>query len=310
LVAAFAAGSALVACSSTPSALPSVAPSRSLAPAPTPKSTPTARGSVYYVSVGDSYAAGYQPIKGGYIGHTTTAGFAYQLAASATLRGQRLTLVNYGCSAITSGALLQQKGCLRFLEGPGAPLYPEQTQSQAALAFIRAHRARVGLVTVVIGGNDVADCARSPDLVSCIREKLPALKANLAAFLTQLRAAAGPKVVIVGVTYPDVLLGGDVSSEPLSRALAPESVAAFLYLLNPALKAGYDAIGATFVDVTAATGAYLPSSQTTNLAPYGTIPVSVARVCQLTYFCELGDIHPRDIGYRHIADLIAKTLPK
>jgi hypothetical protein len=178
----------------------------------------------------------------------------------------------YGCSAITSGALLHQKGCLKLPEGPGAPVYPEQTQSQAALALIRAHRAQLGLVTVVIGGNDVAGCARAPDLVSCIREKLPALKANLAAFLTQLRAAAGPNVVIAGVTYPDVLLGGDVSSEPLSRALAPESVAAFLYLLNPTLKAGYDAIGATFVDVTAATGAYLPIGQTTKLAPYGTSP--------------------------------------
>jgi lysophospholipase L1-like esterase len=306
---ALASALALVACSSAPPPSPSASPSASPR-ASTPAPSPTGRGSVYYVSIGDSYAAGYQPVKGAYVGHTTTAGFAYQLAGSATVHGRRLTLVNYGCSGITTGALLQQKGCLKLLEGPGAPLYPEQTQSQAALAFIRAHRGQVGLVTVAIGGNDVAGCARAADLTSCIRERLPALKKNLTTFLTQLRAVTGPDVPVVGVTYPDVLLGGDLSSEPLSRALAPASVAAFLYLLNPALKAGYEAIGATFVDVTAAAGAYLPSTQTTKLAPYGTIPVSVARVCQLTYFCELNDIHPRTNGYKLIADLIAAVLPR
>jgi lysophospholipase L1-like esterase len=308
----FVLGLLVAACGSPRSvaAPPAVSQQPARTPSPTPSATPTARGSVYYVSLGDSYAAGYQPIKGSYVGHTSTAGFPYQLAASTLLRGQQLKLVNYACSGVTSGGLLLQQGCLKLLEGPGAPPYPSQTQSQAALAFIRAHRAKVGLVTVSIGGNDVANCARSDDLTSCIRGRLPALKANLATFLTQLRAAAGPKVLIVGTTYPDVLLGGDLSTEPLSRALAPESVAAFYYLLNPTLKAGYDAIGATFVDVTAAAGAYLPSSQTTTLAPYGTIPVSVAKVCQLTYFCELNDIHPRTNGYALIARLIAGVLPK
>ena len=308
LVLLIALGPLVIACGASHGAVASPVASATFTPASKP--SPTSRGSVYYVSLGDSYAAGYQPIKGSYVGHTSTAGFAYQLAATTRLRGQQLKLVIYGCSGVTTDGLLTQVGCLKLLEGPGAPLYPNQTQSQAALAFIRAHRAKVGLVTVSIGGNDVANCRRSADLTGCIRSRLPALKANLTTFLSQLRAATGPNVLIVGTTYPDVLLGGDLSTEPLSRALAPESVAAFFYLLNPTLKAGYAAIHATFVDVTAATGAYLPSSQTTMLAPYGTIPVAVAKVCQLTYFCELNDIHPRNNGYQLIAQLIARVLPQ
>jgi lysophospholipase L1-like esterase len=315
------AGPALISCGSShggqaqPSASsrPTSAPSSAVGtptPAASASSSSTAKSATYYVSIGDSYAAGYQPIKDSLVGHTTTAGFAYQLAASATLRGRRLTLVNFGCGGVTSGGLLEQKGCLAPLEGPGAPQYPNQTQSQAALDFIQNHPGQVGLVTVSIGGNDITSCARSADLTGCMREKLPTLASNLTTFLGLLHTLAGPDVMIVGLTYPDVLLGGDLSKEPLSRALAPESVAAFKNLFNPTLKAAYDSIGATFVDVTAGTGAYLPSTQTTQLAPYGTIPVSVAKVCQLTYFCSQNDIHPRDSGYQVIAGLVAEVLPK
>jgi hypothetical protein len=33
-------------------------------------------------------------------------------------------------------------------------------------------------------------------------------------------------------------------------------------------------------------------------------------VCQLTWFCQYGDIHARSNGYRLIADLVARTLPR
>jgi hypothetical protein len=58
------------------------------------------------------------------------------------------------------------------------------------------------------------------------------------------------------------------------------------------------------------TGAYGPLTETTTLAPYGVIPVPVARVCELTYYCEFQDIHARTSGYRVIAQLIADALPR
>ena len=292
--------------------LPGCATDRGSRAIPSPSVPASSRGAgpVTYVSIGDSYAAGYQPIAGQLIGKTSTSGYAYQLVKRATLRGAHLSVVNFACGGETSTALLEQKQCFHFLQGPGTPAYDGQTQAAAALGYIRQHRAQVGLVTISIGGNDVIGCSGGTNIIPCLRSHVPTLTANLRRFLTELRAAAAPDVTIVGITYPDVLLGGDVFNTPEATKLAADSVVGFENVLNPALKATYAAAGATFVDVTAATGAYVPMARTTVLAPFGRIPVSVARVCQLTYYCELQDIHPRDNGYRLIADLIARVLPK
>ncbi len=261
----------------------------------------------YYVSLGDSYAAGFQPTGPKGVGHTTTNGFAYQLPALASAQGYHLTLVNFGCGGATSASMLNRKGCP--LLGPGAPTYPKESQAAAAEAFMTAHPGKVGLVTVSIGGNDLTACATNPDPVGCVSKALTTINADLGVLLPALRAAAGAGVPIVGTTYPDVILGDYLSAKPADKSLASVSVTAFMSLINPALQKDYAAIGASFVDVTAATGAYTPFSQTTNLSPYGTIPVAVARVCQLTFFCQYQDIHPRTVGYTEIATLITAALP-
>jgi lysophospholipase L1-like esterase len=284
------------------------APSGSAAPATTLPASPGA-GKKFYVSVGDSYAAGYQPTTSREVGNTTTNGFAYRLTSDATVRGQRLTLVNFGCAGATTVSLLHAQGCLPKRLGPGAASYPGQTQAQAAVGFITAHKADVALVTVVIGGNDITSCAWASNVATCLTKALVSVNSNLRTFLGQLRAATGPATPIVGITYPDVILGSYVSTKASQRSLAPLSVTAFKSLVNPALRTDYQAVGATFVDVTTATGAYLPFSQTTQLAPYGTLPVAVAKACELTYYCQFQDIHPRNNGYQLIADLIRKVLP-
>ncbi len=40
------------------------------------------------------------------------------------------------------------------------------------------------------------------------------------------------------------------------------------------------------------------------------VPVPVAKVCKLTCYCELRDIHARTNGHKLIGRLIVKTLPK
>lgn len=301
----------LTACSSStsgPSSRPGVVSDGSSG---TPRVAPGA-GEKFYVSIGDSYAAGYQPAHGSARAATTTDGFAYQLPALADAKGYHLRLVNFGCSGATTTSLLESKGCPSVLLGPGAPSYPTQTQAEAAMAFIAAHRGEVGLVTVAIGGNDITRCGRQPSArqVTCLTEALTTVKTNLARFLKQLRAVTGPDVPVIGLTYPDVLLGNYVSKVASQRALATLSVTAFKSLVNPALRAQYATVKATFIDVTAGSGAYTPVSQTTTLAPYGTIPVAVAKVCQLTFFCEQRDIHPRNVGYALIARLITAALPQ
>ncbi|HEY1277775.1 MAG TPA: SGNH/GDSL hydrolase family protein [Thermoleophilaceae bacterium] len=259
----------------------------------------------YYVSLGDSYASGYQPTTGN-DGH----GFAYQVPGFAKKRGYRLKLVNFGCGGATTTSLLKQKGCPRAARGPSSPDYSKTTQITAAERFIRAHRRNVKLITVSISGNDVTKCARVPlaEVATCVGDALDGINANLSKTVKRLRKAAGRKPKLVGITYPDVILGGWV--RPGGRDLAAPSVTVFKDLINPALKKQYESVHGSFVDVTAATGAYTPLTETTTLAPYGEIPVAVADVCKLTWYCARGDIHARTSGYRVIAKLVAAKLPR
>ncbi len=260
----------------------------------------------YYVSLGDSYAAGYQRFSATEA-RTTRDGFAYQLVGKARARGHRLRLVNFGCGGETSVSILARKTKCAG-PGPGGVSYAGITQATAAERFLRKHRGRVALVTVSIGGNDVTACAREADPVACVAPAMEKVKANGKKLLKRLRKATGKKTRIVGITYPDVILGEWVGENP-NQDLAKLSVVAFQSLLNPALKEMYQSVGGKFVDVTKATGAYTPLEQTTTLDPYGVIPVAVAEICKLTAYCAYRDIHPNTTGYGVIADLIAKTLP-
>ena len=215
--------------------------------------------------------------------------------------------MNFGCGGATTTSILYATTCpLAALHGPR---YPGLTQAGAAEAFLRAHVGQIALITVSIGGNDVTACGRKPDPTSCVTQATATVQANVARLATELRAAAGPTVPIVGTTYPDVILGQWVHP-PVNMNLARLSVTAFQALINPALTRAYAAAGGRLVDVTTATGAYVPLTRTVTLKPYGVIPAAVARVCTLTYYCALGDIHPKTAGYGVIADLIVATLPR
>jgi len=261
-----------------------------------------------YVSLGDSYAAGYQPTAPG-VGRTTRNGFAYQLPGLAKPRGYKLKLVNFACGGETTVSLLERKReCGKGL-GPGGVKYGGTTQLKAAAKYIRAHKQKIALITVSISGNDVTACARAADPVPCVQAATTSINANVTKIAKALRKAAGSKPKLVGITYPDVILGAWVANPP-NQDLARLSVVAFQSIINPALKKAYAAGKGRFVDVTAATGAYTPLEQLTDLPPYGQIPQAVADACNLSYYCEFGDIHARTSGYKAIAELIAKTLPK
>lgn len=283
----------------------------SIAALPTGSTFPTApagSGRQYYISLGDSYAAGYQGTGRGR-GRTTTNGFAYQVATKARAKGYDYTLANFGCGGATTQSMLSSAGCAPRLLGPGATPY-SSTQTTAAVAFLRAHRRHIALITVSIGGNDVIPCGLRSDAVSCLGTAIGKTRTNLDTILARVRAAAGPGTRILGTTYPDVLLGNLVSKDLNLRSLASLSVTAFKSLINPQLQQAYSKVGGRFVDVTAAFGGYGSLSRTTTVAGLGTLPVPVARICTLTYYCQFQDIHPRTAGYAIIADLVTATLPR
>jgi len=262
----------------------------------------------YYVSLGDSYATGFQPS----VVHQsagTRNGFAYQVPGLAKRRGYRFKLVNFGCAAETTVSLLERTARCAG-PGPGGRDYAGRTQIAAAERFLRRHRGKVGLITVSIGGNDVTRCAGEANPIPCVAAGIAAIRTNVTTIAERLRAAAGRKVPIVGATYPDVLLGQWVGPNP-NQDLAKLSVVAFKELINPELAKAYAAAGGELVDVTAASGAYGSLAETTTrLAAYGEIPLPVAKACEYSYYCEYRDIHARTSGYRLIAKLIVKTLPQ
>jgi lysophospholipase L1-like esterase len=253
----------------------------------------------YYVSLGDSYSVGYQP------GHGATPGYTAVVAKTT-----RLKLVNFGCGGATTTSLVSSIGCPDVLpHTAGAMSYPTTTQEAAAEAFLTAHRGHIGLITVSIGGNDVTSCATQANPIYCVSTAVTGIKNNVTALAQALRADAGPRVPLIGLTYPDVILGGYVyPTHPASAStisLANLSVTAFKALINPALTKAYAAGGGTLVDVTKATGAYLPLTRTVRVRSYGTLPVAVANVCSLTWFCTQGNIHATTKGYTLIGKLVA-----
>ncbi len=295
----------------------------------------------YYLSLGDSYSVGYQPAVGGGNG-TATSGYTGYAAAKL-----KLQLVNYGCGGATTASILTYDGVC----GPGgsyAPpaatdagtIPPGDTQVQAAVAFIDAHPGKVGLVTVSIGGNDVTPCvAASPTnpvngetgAISCVEAGLATIEANIGTLVNDLDSAlmanGDSSAQLIGLTYPDVLLGLWVypALDP-GNTLAGESLIAFkgntalgIEGLNPTLQAAYTSVpNGKFVDVTTGTGAYTPLTETVRLKssieaelPWLSgkviVPKAVADVCTLTYYCEYGNIHADTLGYTDIGKLLVAS---
>jgi lysophospholipase L1-like esterase len=257
----------------------------------------------YELTLGDSYSIGYQPGIGG------TPGYAGYLAGKLGLQPE-----NFGCGGATTTSLLHSAGC-GDPASQHAVAYSGITQEAAALKFIAAHKGQVKLVTVSIGGNDFDSCSTA----ACVKAAMPAMGKNVKALAgslnTALTKASDTSAKIIGLTYPDVDLGLFVyPTQPPSSASetqARQSILAFDDLINPTLKKAYLTVSrASFVNVTSAPykaatkGDDTSFSITEQVSPYGTVPVAVGEVCQLTYFCSEGNIHAHTGGYDFIGALV------
>jgi lysophospholipase L1-like esterase len=265
----------------------------------------------FYLSLGDSYSVGYQP------GMGATAGYTAYVA-----KKTKYQLENFGCGGATTTSILTAPGCIESGYGPVAATdvvpYHTITQEAAALAFIGdpAKRGKVGLITVSVGGNDVTACAKAKDPVGCVGPATTTIQTNVTQLVRDLNGALAANgdgsAKIIGLTYPDVILG-DYVYPPGSpnTSLANLSVIAFHSLVNPALIASYTSVPAgSFVNVTeapykrATAGSETPLTTTTRLSPYGVIPDAVWEICKLTYYCTLGNIHADTMGYDFIGRLV------
>jgi lysophospholipase L1-like esterase len=245
----------------------------SLIATPTALATPPSKHNPpksIYLALGDSSAFGFQLAKflenlpaedpaafnTGYVDH-----FARDLRAIKP----RIQTINLSCPDETTDSLLGLEPCSYH---PPFPLHTDYSDSQidAALGVLRAHRGQVSPITINIGGADL-DRGRSLDHI----------QANLSRILARLRRTARyTEIIVLGYYNPFVV------TVPGSDALARQ--------FNAHLAQAAAEHRAEFVDP----------------LPVFNPPVDeIATICRLTLMCTpLQDTHASDAGYRTLADLV------
>jgi lysophospholipase L1-like esterase len=252
----------------------------------------------YYVSLGDSAAAGYQPTG------WTSFGYADQLATRVRQHVPDLQLVKLGCPGETTASLIS---------GADSPCnYAAGSQLDQAKRVLRAHIGKIAFITINVGVNDVLDECLNPETLAlkkaCVERELPPALANLKTILTALHQAA-PGAAIAGMSYWNPFLGLWVIAGPDGEPLAREADRA-MRALNAGLVSTYHDGGAVVAYV-GGPGYFDIANFTTQVSTrWGRLPVNVANACRWTFFCDDRgpDPHPNTQGYGVIADAFAAAL--
>ncbi|MQA93440.1 MAG: SGNH/GDSL hydrolase family protein [Streptosporangiales bacterium] len=280
---------ALLAAGCSASGEPSAAPASTRPPTPTP--TPAAPA--HYLALGDSLAVGVQRTEAGLQG--TDNGYPDILHARLKEDAPALALTKLGCAGETAATMVDGGRCT----------YAAKSQLEAAEAFLREHRGSVRLVTLDIGANDLVGCARTGAIdESCVRTGLRRARTLLPKIADRLRAAAGPDVRIVGMTYYDPFLAAWLLG-PSGERVARRSVNS-VNDLNDLLVRAFRGADIGVADVAEAFDTTEFDRTVSSRAADGRVPLNVARVCAWTTMCggsgRTPDIHPNDRGYREIAE--------
>jgi lysophospholipase L1-like esterase len=264
----------------------------------TPRVSAEASEPIYYVSLGDSAAAGFQPTG------WNSFGYADQLADRVRVTTPELRLVKLGCPGETTASLIsgQQSECI-YLEG---------SQLGQAKRVLRDHAGKIAFVTINVGVNDILNVCLNPETLeldpACVRDVLPKPLARLRTILQAVRQAA-PGVPIAGMSYWNPFLGLWVIAGPDGEALARKADKA-MRALNAGLVSTYRDAGAKVAFVGGPGYFNIADFDTQVSTRWGRVPDNVAKACRWTFFCdERGpDPHPNTKGYGVITDAFAAAL--
>ena len=253
------------------------------------------KAKLYYLSVGDSLAAGVQPIGDPDDLFRTDRGYAEQLLQTARSRYPKLSLEKLGCPGETTTTMIDGGICA----------YDHGSQLDEAVAFLRGHRQFVAFITIDIGANDFPCQA-----AECIPAGVGTIQSNLPTILAKLRDAAGPGVPIVGMTLYNPFLANWLTG-PQGQVIAQASATQLMGPVNQVLRGIFVAGGARVADIEEAFSSNDFATQV-DLPGAGTVPLNVARICMWTWVCAPApygpDNHANEAGYGAIARAFAIQL--
>ncbi len=261
-----------------------------------------AQDPAYYLSLGDSLAQGIQPGPSGVDG-PTARGYPDHLESKLRAVIPGIRLVKLGCSGETTSTMIYGGICR----------YPAGSQLAEAVRFLRSHRGSVALVTIDIGANDPNSCVLGQPvsrIFGCLSGRITRTERNIVTIMARLRAAAGKRVLIVGMTYYVPELGLWVRGQTGKElALLSEGLAAGV---NHLLAARYHRYGARVADVFGAFRSADFAGITGRARKRTAVPANVRAVCSLTWMCAARprgpNEHANDAGYRVIADTFWRAI--
>lgn len=260
----------------------------------------------YYLSLGDSLAIGLQPDAAG-ASVPTGDGYADQLYQRLRPAHPGLRLVKLGCSGETTTSMIHGGKCR----------YDAGSQLNAALAFLRAHRGQVFLVTLDIGANDPEHCLRAGSLrslgsigtaLTCLRSVFAGASGSLTTIVSRLHASAGPDAKVIGMNYYLPSLGewrSGLFGQETARLIAQLTAS-----YNTELDNVYKQYSIPVADVFGAF-ATLDFGSPRPVAGLGVLPHNVALLCQWTWQCAPAprgpNQHANRAGYAVIAGTFVKA---
>lgn len=253
----------------------------------------------YYVAVGASESVGWQPSLTHPYGQRTDTGYTDDLLRAEQGRWNGLQLVSFGCPGdTTSRAFYGHDRC-----------HPTSgSQLGDALSFLHLHPSVV-LVTIDLGYNNLLPCLRHQVVNEpCVSSALSQIHQQLSQIVSALRAAGSVTMRLIGVGHNDPFLG-DYLEGSAGQTFVSQTLDVFSRF-NDTLHSVYGEAGVPMADVAAAYDTN--DTEPTSLGALGSVPMDVARICELTWMCRRSplrpNIHPNDAGYEVIADAIGAAI--
>jgi lysophospholipase L1-like esterase len=239
--------------------------------------------SARYLSLGDSFAYGYQAqrfqnqLATGVLDPTAFPGYTAPVGNALGARAGELEVDNLGCPGESTASFL---AACPF---PSVWMHTPYTGSQlsAARRVIRSDPRPVSAITISLGGNDLYDAQqRCAGDATCLRKALNHVRSNLVTIVRSLRRAA-PQVPIVVLQPFNVVAvddpGSDIDAIALNQVIAQAAAAG----------------GAGVADA---------------FTLFNRAPNEPGALCRLTLWCHDHDSHPSDAGYRLLARLFVHAI--